>query len=159
MELFYCSKWWIKKKKAIDILKEEEAEKRHNAGNVYTAVITDNNQIAYVIDISKDYIILRFMSENVNPYLIYEFHRVGKNDIFLKGVTYFGYMGEVEEFYTFNFGIDGTVSMGRRDSINNTMEERETTCDVSEHYGIFPKFGQYEDLLNIRPINSITEIN
>ena len=87
MELFYCSRWWIKKKKAVDILTEEEAKSRHDTGKVYTAVITSDDKIAYVIDILKDYIILRYMDENINPYLIYEFHKVCENDIFLKGIT------------------------------------------------------------------------
>ena len=159
MELFYCSRWWIKKKKAVDILTEEEAKSRHDTGKVYTAVITSDDKIAYVIDILKDYIILRYMDENINPYLIYEFHKVCENDIFLKGITYFGYEGEGEESYIFNFSTDGTVSMERKDNISNTMEERVTTCDVSEQYGTFPEFGQYEDLLKIKPINPIAVIN
>lgn len=159
MELFYCSKWWIKKKKAVGILTAEEAKSRHNTGKVYTAVITSDDKIAYVIDISKNYIILRYMDEKVNPYLIYEFHKVSESDIFLKGITYFRYEGEGEEFYIFNFSTDGTVSMERKDNISNTMEERETTCDVSEQYGTFPEFGRYENLLKIKSTTPITEIN
>ena len=58
MELFYCSRWWIKKKKAVDILTEEEAKSRHDTGKVYTAVITSDDKIAYVIAVSYTHLTL-----------------------------------------------------------------------------------------------------
>lgn len=148
MQIIYCSKWWLKKKKPIDIFNVEEAYKLHSKGELYSVVIMENNIVKYVLDISSNYLIVRFMNDYILPYLIYEFKVVDKENIFLKVVSYYEYYLEKEiESIVFNFQYTGEVVIEKVNLKNGEMEEKIAITDVKKNWGKYPSFGDYTSLL------------
>ena len=147
MDIVYCSKWWLKNSQPIDIMNINLAKEKHFRGEYYTAVISENNRINYVLNISQDYIVVRFMNVNIKPYLIYEFHRIKDDDIFLKAVYFYQYDGEKRaEEMTFSFEQDGTVYMEKINLLSSEVKEKKGKVDVSCNWDKFPEFGEYENL-------------
>lgn len=148
MEIIYCSKWWLKKKCALNVFKAEEACKKHNNGQPYSAVIIENNMVKYVLDIGGNYVIVRFMNSAVLPYLIYEFTVEEKGNIFLKIASYYKYDSEKKiESMTFNFQSNGKIMMEKRNFANDEVEEKVAIDDVKGNWDKYPKFGDYSSLL------------
>lgn len=150
MNITYCFKWWLKKKRPIDILDNNHAREKHLKGEYYTAVISENDKVNYVVSIDQNYVVVKFMNDSTAPYLTYEFHRVKDDSVFLKFASFCQYDGEQEiEEMNFNFEQDGTVYMEKINLVSGEVDAREGKEDVSCNWDKFPKFAEYGNLLRL----------
>ena len=150
MGMYFCLKWWIRKKLPINIINTKKAEGMHRKKEIYSVVITKDNKVVNVLEIAKDYIIVRFMNENMHSYLIYEFHTKDDQRVFLKGAYYREYQEEKEiELTIYNFHENGYVFMEKQNLLTNEFEEREGQFNVESNWDKYPEFGKYDHLLKI----------
>lgn len=150
MEILYCDKWWLHRKEPTGILDLSTAEKRHETGKNYTAVLCEDNIVEYVIEVSAKSIIVRFMNDDINVYLTYIFQRKSEDNIFLSSAYYYKYGngGDKEtELITYRFTENGELYMEKDDLISDEVEEKESVVDVSGNWDKFPNFGKYDHLI------------
>ncbi|UJA81060.1 hypothetical protein LSF16_10110, partial [Bacillus cereus] len=57
----------------------------------YTAVLTEGENLKYVINVTKDWISVGFYDELVRKYLNYDFEVINDNKIFLRTAMYWEY--------------------------------------------------------------------
>lgn len=147
MEILYCKKWWLQKKCPIDILDVKTAKQNHLKGEGYTAVLSRDGIIEYIIEISEKDIFVRFMNENKERYLTYAFNRKSKKDIFLNAAYFYNYNDAIQtEMMVFSFNEEGELYMEKRNLINGDVETRESIVDVSCNWEKYPEFGEYSGL-------------
>ena len=150
MDIVFCLKWWIHKKEPKNIITEQEAMKRHNAGKQYTALLLENNKIKNVVEIVNSHVLVSFVDENLNSFLTYDFLKKFENRLFLKGATYIEYKNGVKiESMDYNFFENGNVAMARYNFLSNEFEEREGQFNVDSNWDRYPEFGKYDHLLKI----------
>lgn len=129
------------------------AKEKHIKGEYYTAVISENDRVNYVLSVSSKCIVVNFMNENIDPYLSYEFHRVKDDCIFLKVASLYQYNGgERTEDKTFVYDQDGAVYTAIINLLSGEVDEseREGKADVSCNWDTFPEFGEYCNVLKKR---------
>lgn len=148
MEILYCKKWWFHKKKPIDILNEEIARSNHLKGEDYTAVLSHDGVISYIIEISKADVFVNFMDDNERKYLTYVFHKEMEDNVFLSTAYYHYYEKEKEkELLIFSFKENGELYMEKRNLLNGEVDEKEAVVDVSCNWEKFSEFGDYSNLI------------
>ena len=77
---------------------------KHCEGNRYTAVLSEKDAVKNVIEVDKDGVIVRFMDENEQTYLLYGFRRKSEEEMFLNAVYYYNYQnGKETENIFYNF--------------------------------------------------------
>ncbi len=96
MEILYCMKWSLHKKRPIEVISQSTAFAKHCEGNRYTVVLSEKGVVNNVIELDKDGIIVRFMDEKERTYLLYGFRRKNQEEIFLNTVYYYNYENEKE---------------------------------------------------------------
>lgn len=148
MDKLYCKKWWYARKKPIDIMDEKVAYNNHINGNDYSVVISENEVVLYVLDISKNDIFVSYMNECGEKYLTYAFHREDKEKLFLNAAYYHTYEDDKEvETIVFGFDTNGEMSVLKRNLGSDVVEEKEAIVDVSVNWEQYPKFGEYDKLI------------
>ena len=141
-------KWSLHRKKAIEVIDKDVALAKHNKGIGYTVVLSEMGIITNVIEVEKEGVVVRFMNEDIETYLLYGFQRCGETDIFLNMVYYYNYQNsqEIENIF-FNFKENGEMAIERRNLITGELEEKEAIVDVSCNWERFPEFGDYLKLV------------
>lgn len=116
-------------------------------GNRYTAVLSEKDAVKNVIEIHKDGVIVRFMDENEQTYLLYGFRRKSEEEMFLNTVYYYNYQnGKETENIFYNFKESGEMIAERKDLITENAEAKENLVDVSCNWEKHPEFGEYSRL-------------
>ncbi len=150
MDMIFCQKWRIRKKKPINIFSREEAQKRHKAQKAYSVVLSEDKRILYVLDVVKNCVIVNFMNESVTPYLIYDFQLREDGRVFLKGAIFNEFTNGIKIGFTiYNFHENGYVVMAKHDLLKNTFEERNGKYNVDCNWDVYPSFGDYSTLLRV----------
>lgn len=148
MEILYCRKWWFAKKKPIEILDETTAHNNHIHGKGYSVVMSQNDIICCILEISLNDVFVNFMNEDGEKYLTYAFHREKEEKIFLNAAYYHNYEDNKEtEMLIFGFNLNGELCIEKRNLVNGDVEERESIVDVSCNWDMYPKFGDYSRLI------------
>ena len=148
MEIMYCKKWWFPRKRPIEILEEEIAHNNHLQGEEYTAVLSQNGLIKYILEISKNDVFVNFMDSDVRKYLTYAFHRETDDDIFLNVDYYHRYEREKEtELIIFSFEKSGRMNIEKQNLVNGYLDTKETFTEVACNWDKFPEFGNYSSLI------------
>ncbi len=148
MEILYCMKWSLHKKRPIEVISQSTAFAKHCEGNRYTVVLSEKGVVNNVIELDKDGIIVRFMDEKERTYLLYGFRRKNQEEIFLNTVYYYNYENEKEiENIFYNFQENGEMFIERRDLVTGNIEERESIVNVSCNWEKYPEFGEYSRLI------------
>lgn len=148
MEVLYCNKWSLHRKRPLEVLDSDVAYKRHCDGQRYTAVLSENGIVNYVIEVDEGGVIVRFMNNDTQTYLLYGFRRKNEDDIFMNTVYYYEYQdGKQTEHMIFNFKENGELYMEKRNMITGDVDARESIVDVTCNWEKFPHFGDYSKLI------------
>ena len=73
MKIIYCKKWSVFRKQPHDIITEQEAKRRHEKNEPYTAVIynSKDDTVRFVVDVNSRFIVVNFFNEELENYLMY----------------------------------------------------------------------------------------
>lgn len=146
MQIEYCDKWSNIKKKPWNVLDEGTARMYHEKRQPYTAVISNEGQPTYLVNVTDKWVSVSFLDDFLRKYLHYDFIVKDDNKIFLRTIMYWEYEEETEnevKSMIFGYQENGHIAMEQRDSKTGEIEERETEDDVSRNWDTYPKFGEY----------------
>lgn len=146
MEIYYCDEWSDIKKKPWNILDEHTAHTYHQKHKEYTAILTKDEKIKYIVNVTNEWVSVSFYDDFIRKYLDYDFEVMDNGKIFLRTAIYWEYDDETdkkESTLILGFRDDGYIAMEKRDFKTGLVEERETTDTLESNWDVFPDFGQY----------------
>ncbi len=149
MELTYCYEWNQVLSEPIRPFGEVEARRRHDAGELYTAISwVDGRPDAYVeVRFETAYVGCTFFDEQLRFVLMYSFDRISVDRMFLVEARDLNPDDHSKHVIT-EFEVDGTMT--RKLASNDFVEVADTPLDGEELEALYepvPHFGQYESLL------------
>lgn len=149
MDIIYCDRWAISKKKPWNIIEECDAKLRHEKKESYSAIVKDSNRITNIVEVTDKYISVYFLDEKLRSYLFYVFDIVKNNNVFLRTVTYYLYddFENIKKECTMaKYEENGYIVIEQNNFITNVSTETDIIDDVSGNWDNFPNFGQYQSL-------------
>lgn len=157
-QITYSDGWFRARRMPGDIWGEETAREHHEKREYYGVVIGDLESPECFIEINDGFILVGFLDDLKREYLKYQFDEIESNKIFLKEAQYWEYDGDTDEkiFSTrYCFTPSGKLIIEKTDIRTNDVEinEAKERIDVSTHYGDYPIFGHYEDIIRIERIS------
>lgn len=149
IDIVYCMEWALFKKQPHNILSEHEAKERFINEGTYVAVLYENNNVKYVIEIDEVSLTVRFYNDNLENYLIYGFVKKN-NKLFMNMACHYTYLNNKKiEHIIFNFNENGEMFTEKRDYVSGVVEEKEAIVDISCNWEDFPEFGYYYDVIRV----------
>ncbi|KWX88145.1 hypothetical protein AMQ83_08660 [Paenibacillus riograndensis] len=142
----YCDEWSGIKKKAWHVFDEEKAYLHHQQHQPYTAVLTDEGQPKYIINITSKWVSVSFYDHFVRKYLNYDFEVVEEAKLFLRTAIHWNYEHDTDKKLStmiFGFKETGYIAMEKRDFNTGEVLERESQGSVDNNWTVFPEFGDY----------------
>jgi hypothetical protein len=143
----YCERWNNKQNKPIFWMSEDEARARHDSGELYTAVLGDNETPTVVeVFLKEGYVGVRWLETHGKDAMRYAFRRIEDrlflSEVAINTVSTEGKVVEAESTLT---KPDGTVEMSLFDNVNRTVKtaEPQTSKDVTAMWEDIPQFGDY----------------
>lgn len=146
MQIHYCDEWSDIKKKPWNLFDEHTAYLHHQQKRPYTAIVTENEKLEYVVYVTKEWVCVGFYDELTRKYLSYDFEIKSGDKLFLKAAMYREYDGKANKEINsmiIAFHEDGNMVMEKRDYLTGSVEEREAKGSLKENWDVFPEFGQY----------------
>jgi hypothetical protein len=150
----YAERWLSRRSRPGPPIDADEARRRHEAGELYTAVLGDPERPTAYLDVRLEtgYVGVHFLDDGGRPYLTYAFAREpgSDDDLFLQQATYREYEGgEVVRGDAYYFEPDGRVVKEHKDYARREAERGETRDDVSSNWEPVPEFGSYESIARV----------
>lgn len=152
MKYFYCKSWFRAKKVVTEMLSCEAARIAHTKGQPYTVLVDCETRPTAFIEVTKNFVSVGFLDENLRENLSYAFDTVDDGKVFLSMATYRDFQGDtdtVESGSCYIFRENGAVSIKRQTFSPATSEVANGVTDVSGNYASYPAFGRYEQLLKV----------
>lgn len=146
MNIAYCDKWSNVKKKPWKMIDENMAKLLHAKRQPYAAVLSENEQPRFVIDIANNSVSVNFFDNLIRKYLQYDFQEIEKGKLFLKTAIYWEYEDDTDSKISgmiFGYQENGNIVMEIRNLKTGESEERETHDSVERNWEDYPTFGQY----------------
>jgi hypothetical protein len=101
----------------------------------------------FIVEVTGDYVGVRFLDECQRPYLQYDFQEVSPKRLFMTRAIYREYEGSTDklvEAQTFLWTPDGNQLVTVEDRIHRTSNKQEATgVDLNSNWEDYPAFGQY----------------
>lgn len=149
--IIYCQQWFRRYKKIVNPMSAEEAERLHNAGLSYAALLgPEDAPRAYVqMLLDKKVLLVGFLDAHCREYLSYQFEFMGGSRIFLSLATFRKYSVESESVIygeTYSFSVSGEAAILETDFSTNESRELSKEYDASSHFIEMPDFGDFESL-------------
>jgi hypothetical protein len=150
MAVSYCERWNRRTMGPIYPLSETEARARHEAGRLYTAVMSGEEFPTLVeVYLLDGYVGVKFLESHGRPALAYVF-RMQDDRLFLHqvDVATVNEAGKVVAAETTVISPDGTVEIQRFDNVAGTMTSSgpATGTDVSHLWEDVPAFSDYASI-------------
>jgi hypothetical protein len=158
MSYRYARAWSWRKRRGTRTLDEPEARRRHEAGQLYTVVVGDEEPPEAYLDVhlALGFVGVMFLDDQARPELSYGFwteaHRPPRPGelLFLQhvGISTYAEDADVLEIYeTLQFDPRGKVVVTRDHKRVQVRETREQTVAVDAHWEPVPAFGNYARIL------------
>lgn len=152
MEYIYCNGWFRAKKKITKLWDIKDAEKAHNARQVYYVVVMDNQTPYCFIEVNNDAMYVGFLDEMKREYLGYLFIEKKPGKLFLSEAQHWEYIGESDidrETTRYFFNPDGLLQIHQIDSKTNEGEilTAKNPVDILANWEDYPEFGKYEGII------------
>jgi hypothetical protein len=146
----YCERWNNKQRTPIFALSEDDARARHDSGDLYTAVLGDDETPTVVeVFLTDGYVGVRWLEPHGRDAMRYAFRRT-EDRLFLSEVTIntVSVQGKVVEAESTLITPDGSVAVSRFDNVNRTVSAAEPTLgnDVTAMWEDIPRFGDYASI-------------
>ena len=155
-DIFYCEQWSYGYKELHKPFSEKQAEEKHIKGELYTAVIGSVTQPEYVITLREEvgFFSVNFFDKFGRDYLTHQFQKYSNSQYyFLSMAVWRDYITleshDLAEGYTyfFNENTDDCYIL-KEDFINNERYEKTELYPQRNNVILFPKFGEYDLVLN-----------
>jgi len=149
MDISYCTKWWLARKRPVKIMRESVARRRHENRQPYVALLGSAHEPRFVVDLAGEWVSIDFLDGNLRKYLSYNFIELRPGRLFLKSAYVWQYEGESDtkcSSKNFNFKEDGRMVVAERDSQTGEIAEFESITSVDENWEEYPAFGEYASL-------------
>jgi hypothetical protein len=152
MPLNYCERWNAKAKGPVKPLSQAEAERRHETGKPYTALVgpgESGTRVVVAVRLETGYVGVTFLDADQQPELLYVFGFAVGDDadgttMYLTEARYRDTTGaEPETIYKFE--RDGSM-VARRGTPDDGFETLETTIDPATLAEPVPGFGSYSSV-------------
>ncbi|ANE86367.1 hypothetical protein FO497_04735 [Bacillus cereus ATCC 10876] len=146
MKIYYCDEWSDIKKKPWNILDDRDAYTYHQKHEPYTAVLTEDENLKYIVNVTNEWVLVGFYDDLIRKYLNYDFEVVSDSKIFLRTATYWEYDDETDTEVSsliLGFRENGYIAMEKRDLKTGLVEEREISDTLERNWDVFPEFGHY----------------
>jgi hypothetical protein len=149
--LTYVDRWSEKWPTEFEELDEDEARRRHDAGELYTVLLGDpESPSAYIeVRLGVGYVGVLFLDENGRNNLTYLFAKDKTDDrLFLQQVSWRDYDedGKIRNGTSYHFKRDGTIYSEEKDYEKQEAWKGEKQDDVSGNWEPVPEFGQYDSI-------------
>ncbi|KHK63732.1 hypothetical protein [Pseudomonas frederiksbergensis] len=153
-EVYFCKSWFRIKKIALEPYDEAAARINHESGVPYTALIGSATKPSCFLEFltDKGMVGVGFLDQNLREYMSYQFHRVEDDKLFLSMVThreFFDGGDKVKEGVTYFFDRSGELVIRRQAFNPHAVEKAVSSFDPVNNYEVFPKFGEYSELIKI----------
>ncbi|MCI0417511.1 hypothetical protein L0222_32495 [bacterium] len=150
-EVKYYTRWVYPN--AVGPLTIKTAKKRHDAGQLYTAVVGPPDRVSCYIQVRFEagYVGVGFLDDNNREYLTYSFKVIDNNRMFLS-TAHFHEFEENQDSparsTNFYFETDGRVTIEEIDRASKSIKRKQGEFkDLSPNWETVPDFGHYEHLL------------
>lgn len=146
----YFERWHRHYAEAAGALTNEDARRRHAAGEPYAVVIGDVRAPDAIIEVNRGFYGVSFMDHRQREYLLYNFALVDDGRLFLKEAIHREFAEDearTKEATAYRFKPDGSVAIEKSSGAFNRSEMTESRTDVSSNWEEVPEFGGYERLL------------
>jgi hypothetical protein len=156
--LSYCKGWFRATKSSLAPYSIERAWARHDAGEIYCALVGSVEAPHAVLEIAKGMVDVSFLDENLRDYIRYSFHEMEPGRLFLTRATWREFVGasdQIANCTTYSFRSTGDTNIyGETFVPSHFLAYSESHSDVSGNWSETPSFGHYGDLLRVDRINA-----
>jgi hypothetical protein len=151
----YCEKWNGLLVKPLTPIDEDEARRRHDSGELYTAVGEEAGRPRVLVHVrlGNQYVGVKFLDDLGRDALIYNFRLTDRRMFLRKIINYTygdepGVKGRVPLIVeTLTYAPDGVVRRETDDSRLDTVKVQDyDSVDVTTHWESVPSFGEYESI-------------
>ncbi len=149
---FYCKSWFWAKKRPTEMWTEEQARKAHDDRKTYTVLVKDVERPYAVVEVANDFVGVTFLDEKLRQSLSYQFEEVEPGKLFLSMATHREFDGDNDQVKAGNsyiFNQDGSLIIRKQSFNPQSLEEANSSTDVSGNYENYPDFGEYDHLLKV----------
>ena len=150
----YAERWSERRPDDFDELEPDEARRRHDAGELYTAILGDREAPSAYLEIRLEagFVGVHFLDEEGRDGVTYLFGRQdGEDQLFLERAIWreFGEDGEVRSGQVYAFKRTGTICLEEKDYESREASRGEKQDDVSGNWEPVPEFGRYESIVRL----------
>lgn len=149
MKLTYGYRWFRAKKRLTEAWDAARAADCHEHRQGYVAVLERDEPPSCFVEVNDGYVGVGFLDGSKREYLSYTFDEVEPGRLFLKAATHREFQGEsdrVASGTTYNFALDGTVTIEGEDFTTQARSARQIQADVAGNWEPYPAFGQYDSI-------------
>ena len=152
--IIYCKSWFWAKKRPTVLWTEKQAKQAHEKGLTYTVVVKSGVRLFAVIDVAKstNFVGVVFLDDLLRSYLSYDFKLVETELLFLSMVTHCDFEGDKNQVKfgsSYIFHSDGRLIIRNQSFFPASIEEVNSSVDITNNYETYPNFGEYEHLFKI----------
>jgi hypothetical protein len=153
-DVSYSKRWTSRRRSAVEPLDPDEARRRHEAGELYTAIIGDPDRPRAYVEVRPEagFVSVHFLDDDRRDVMEYVFARDGGDgDLFLEQVIRreLGDGGEPQLVETHFFDRGGIVHVEKKDYATRMQESFDVEADVSGNWEPMPEFGRYESIARV----------
>ena len=150
-QIFFCKSWFAAKRRPTELWTEAQAREAHERGLPYTVLVDSVERPFCVMDVTRKFVGIDFLDENLREALTYHFQEASPGQLFLTMATHRQYEGvtdKVTNGTTYIFAPDGKVQMRRESFVpEHKLETATSQADMSPNYAPAPQFGEYDELI------------
>lgn len=149
MDIAYCEKWWLTRRKPVNVLSKDSARQRHENRQPYVALLGGAEKPRFIVDLAGDWVSVDFLDSRQRKYLNYNFKETQPGRLFLKSAHFWEYEDDSDletSSKLFNFNENGHIVIAERTTDTEDVQELETTAPVEENWEPYPQFGEYGSL-------------
>jgi hypothetical protein len=146
MNLAYCEKWWLRRKKGVNMLDPESAHQRHEIGQRYTALLGGASHPRFVVEMAAESVSVIFLDSTLRQYLRYDFQSRDGGRVFLKNAIFWDFEDDGESIASrkiFSFEESGQILMDDWTASTGESRELKAFADASVNWDAYPAFGDY----------------
>jgi hypothetical protein len=150
--IFYCKSWFRAKKRPTEVWTAEQASFAYQNRQQYTVLVDSIDHPYCFLDVGDEVVGVGFLDEHLRESLTYAFQQVESSKLFLTMATYREFEGQTDRILngtSYIFKQDGTVHIRKESFSPHHIETTTTSSDVASNYSAMPKFGEYDDLIEI----------
>lgn len=159
MPVTYCSEWNSLLRKPRDPYSEAAARRRHQRGQLYTALFGDPQAPRSLVQVRLEtqWVGLTVLDpKSLHPWRMWTFDGAPSNEcFFLKKYHSFHFDEEGAKRYAdlVYFGMDGLLKVEEVDLVSKELYSYNMRADVADMWTAAPTFGEYESITRFETLD------